>query len=86
MTISIQKIEWIGKKVKIVKSQNKTLTNIQGMIVDETKNTFTLLRKDVDKKIKIMKNICVFQINHNNKTYEIEGEKLLKRSEERIKA
>lgn len=79
----ITRQEWIGKEVTIIKSGNTTLKGLCGRITDETKNTFTLRTEKRDKKV--MKDVCVFQVEHNNKIYIIDGKELVKRSEDRIK-
>ncbi|MEK6907515.1 MAG: ribonuclease P protein subunit [Nanoarchaeota archaeon] len=43
----------IGKSIKVIDSKNKTLVNLQGTIIDETKNTITLQTEK--KQIKIIK-------------------------------
>ncbi len=79
----IGSIEWIGLNVKIRSSTNATLCGVVGKVVDETRNTFTLLTEN--KKKKVLKNACVFQIKFNNKDYVVDGKMLEKRPEERIK-
>lgn len=71
--------EYIGKKIKIIQSENKQQQNIEGKIIDETKNTFTIKTKS--KEIKIIKQGKTFEINGEK----IKGEKITKRPEERIK-
>ena len=73
------KDEFLGKKVKITSSSMKHQIGIEGIIVDETKNTFTILKQG--KEIKVLK---------SNKEFLIEGTKIIgnkikKRPEERIK-
>ena len=51
----------------------------QGLIVDESKNTFTILHRGEEKKV--LKNKRVFIIDGTL----IEGEKIAKKPEERIK-
>jgi RNase P/RNase MRP subunit p29 len=71
--------EFIGKNIKITKTKNKTLQNTEGKIIDETKNTFTI--KTQNKSITIMKDNNEFEINNQK----IEGRKITKRPEDRIK-
>lgn len=71
--------EYIGKKIKITKSENKQQENIEGKIIDETKNTFTIQTNK--KTIKIIKQGKTFEINGEK----INGDKITKRPEERIK-
>ncbi len=41
----------IGKKIKVTKSSNKQLENIEGTVTDETKNTITIETKKGIKKL-----------------------------------
>ncbi len=71
-----EKKELIGEKVEVTYNNQKH----EGIIIDETKNTITLKKKD--KKIKILKKSATLKIK--NKI--IEGKKITKRPEDRIKA
>lgn len=71
--------EFIGSKVKVIKATNKQQENIEGKIIDETKNTFTI--QTSKKTITITKNKKTFEINGQK----IEGDKITKRPEDRIK-
>jgi RNase P/RNase MRP subunit p29 len=71
--------EFIGKQVEILKSKNKQQEKLKGQIIDETKNTFTL--KTENKTITILKKDKTFTINKQK----IDGNKITKRPEERIK-
>jgi len=71
--------EFIGKTIEIVDSKNKEQKNIKGKIIDETKNTFTI--KTQNKTIKILKKDKKFKIENQK----IDGNKITKRPEERIK-
>lgn len=73
------KDEFLGKKIKIIKSPMKHQENLEGIIVDETKNTFTILTKDGEKKV--LKSKREFLIEETK----INGDKIQKRPEERIK-
>ena len=70
--------EYIGKKVKITKSKNKQHENLEGVIVDETKHTFKVKG---DKIRTILKKGNEFLIGSDR----IEGDKITKKPEERIK-
>ncbi|MFC1801118.1 ribonuclease P protein subunit [Nanoarchaeota archaeon] len=72
---SVYKGELIGKTIKITDSKNPSEIGIEGKITDETKNLLIMENKKFFKK-----NIT---IKLNNQI--IEGKKLLKRPEERIK-
>ena len=73
------KEELIGKKVTIVDSTNASLKGVEGTIIDETMNTFSI---ETDGKVKtVVKDQCVFDIE--GKT--ISGKDIMHRPEERIK-
>jgi RNase P/RNase MRP subunit p29 len=71
--------EFIGKQIEIIKSQNIEQEKIKGKIIDETKNTFKI--KTQNKTISILKKDKTFIIDKQK----IDGNKISKRSEERIK-
>jgi ribonuclease P protein subunit POP4 len=73
------KQEFIGKQVEITQSKNKEQKNIQGKIIDETKNTFKI--KTEKKIITILKKDKEFKIDNQK----IDGNKITKKPEERIK-
>jgi ribonuclease P protein subunit POP4 len=71
------KKELIGMNVKVIGKE------IQGKIIDETKNMFTIKSKEGIKKI-IKKN-SKMEFKVNNEKIVIEGKKLVARPEDRIK-
>lgn len=73
------KEELIGKKIKIIDSKNPQLIGVEGTIIDESKNMLSI-EKD-GKVIQIVKDQCVFDVEGQT----VEGEKIAKRPEERIK-
>ena len=75
--------EFIGKKAKVVEAANKDLENIQGIIIDETKHLF-VVETNVGIK-KVPKKGSTFQIEMENKKFNINGDLLLASPEERIK-
>lgn len=79
----ILRIEWIGKEVKIVDSTNKQNIKIKGKIINETKNMFIIKTEQGEKKI--MKSNNLFQIEYDNKKFNVKGNALLFSPEERIK-
>jgi ribonuclease P protein subunit POP4 len=84
VTPAIIKHEFIGLQTKIVKSSNPTYTKISGKVIDETKNTFTILHKGEKKKI--VKEIAVFHFTFPDGTIvEINGKLLVGRPEDRLK-
>lgn len=80
----IVKIELIGLNVEIIDAKNKSLIGIKGKIIDETKNIIFVETKDKGIK-KIIKNQVKILIEYQNKKYQINGEILASRPEERIK-
>ena len=72
------KTELIGKKIKIIESNNKNSIGKAGIVV-ETKN---MLSVEIDgKEIKVIKDQCVFEIEGKK----ISGKDIAKKPEERIK-
>lgn len=77
--------EFIGLKVKVVKSTNSSCVGLSGIVIDETRNTFRILHKDGGEKILIKEN-CVFHFTLPDKTVvEIDGKALVGRPEDRVK-
>lgn len=73
--------ELIGEMIQVVHSSQKQLEGLQGKIVDETKSTFTLEQDGKTKKL--LKNTITFRLQSSGLI--IDGKKLLRRAEERIK-
>lgn len=79
MNTDVIHAEWIGKKTRIIKATNKNLEKIEGVIVDETKNTITI---ETEHGIKnVQKHETVFEIEGQ----EVIGDKVLTSPENRIK-
>jgi len=70
--------EWIGKYAKVISSTNQSL-GIEGMIVDETRNTVVIETQKGVKKVQ--KHGTVFEIEGE----EVSGDDVLAAPEERIK-
>ena len=79
----ILRMEFIGNEVEIVKARNSRLKGVKGKIINETKNMITIKTDEGLKKV--IKDQAVFRMNFNNKTFEIEGRKLVNRPEDRLK-
>ena len=71
--------EWVGKHGKVVQATNENLIGIEGVVVDETKNTITFETKQGEKKVP--KKGTVFAING----HKIIGDNVVVAPEERIK-
>ena len=79
MAINSIRDEFIGESLEIVNSTNKSLIGIKGIIVDETLATFKI---EYNNSIKvILKNGSIFKIG----SIEVQGSKIIKRPEDRIK-
>lgn len=79
----LERHELIGLICEVVDAENKNLIGIKGKIIDETRNTLQI-QTSKEKKV-IIKNQVTLKVTINNKTIQINGEKLVKRPEERIK-
>ena len=72
----------IGKTITIVDSSNQSLKNLEGKVIDETKNTIKITDKKNSEKT-LIKNQITFKVS--NSDIVVDGKKLSKRIEERIK-
>ena len=77
------KEELIGLTVTIVDSKNSKNINMEGKIVDETKNMIIIKTKHGEKKL--IKNQNTFGIEFENGKEIIEGSLLVARPQDRIK-
>ena len=71
--------ELIGLEARIIDSRNKHNIGIKGKITDETKNTLR-----IGEKIILKKDVTI-EIKTDDQNITIEGKKLLKSPEERLK-
>lgn len=84
VTPDIIRYEFIGTEGKISKSPHADYIGIHGEVIDETKNTFTILHKAKAKRI--VKNSAVFNFKFSDGTViEIDGKLLVGRPEDRLK-
>ena len=84
VTSDIIRHEFIGTEGKIAKSQNTSQVGIRGEVIDETKNTFTILHERKPKNV--IKNSAVFNFKFSDGTIvEIDGKLLVGRPEDRLK-
>ena len=74
--------EIIGLETTIFDSKNKQLIGLYGKIIFETKNMIEM--ETCNEKRKIPKTICSFMFENDGKEIKIEGNKLMKRSHERL--
>jgi ribonuclease P protein subunit POP4 len=73
--------ELIGEKINIVDSDNSSLLGMEGTIVNETKNTLKICLGDKTKTV--LKSVIKFKLLSTGAI--IDGKKIIKRSEERLK-
>ena len=84
VTASIVQHEFIGLETKVVRSSNPHVVGISGKVVDETRNTFTILQND-DRKV-VIKDTAVFEfVMPDGTVVEIDGKIIVGRPEDRIK-
>lgn len=82
---SIIQHEFIGFESKVVNSSNPDIVGITGKVVDETRNTFTILNKDGEKKIVIKDTAIIEFVTLDGTVVEIDGKVIMGRPEDRIK-
>ncbi|TRO51416.1 ribonuclease P protein subunit [Candidatus Bathyarchaeota archaeon] len=84
VTPDIIRQEFIGTEGKITESTHFGYIGIRGKVIDETRNTFTILHKRKAKSV--VKNMAVFNFKFIDGTIvEIDGRLLVGRAEDRIK-
>lgn len=84
VTPDIIRVEFIGTSAKVAKSKSRACVNMQGKIVDETRNTFTILHQGERKRI--IKEISTFHFKLCDGTVvEIDGKLLVGKPEDRLK-
>lgn len=85
VTPAILQHEFIGLNAKVVKSSQPSYVGIAGKIIDESRNTFTILGENGKRKI-ILKKGTIFQFVLPDETVvEIDGKVLVGRPEARVK-
>lgn len=86
MTVSpsIIQHEFIGLEATVVKSSNPDAIGITGNIVDETRNTFTILNDNIQRVI--VKGISVFDfVLSDGIVVELDGKVMMGRPEDRLR-
>jgi ribonuclease P protein subunit POP4 len=84
VTPDIIRGEFIGREAKVSKSTHSGYVGLSGKVIDETRNTFTILHKG--KRKKIIKDLAIFHFKFSDGTVvEIDGKLLLGRPEDRLK-
>jgi len=77
--------ELIGLEVEVARCTDPTMEGLKGKIVDETKNTFVILLKDKQKRVRVPKISSLFRFLIEGKEYTIDGKEIMFRPEDRIK-
>ncbi len=81
---NLLKHEIIGLDTRVAGSTNKQLVGLKGRIIDETRNTITIL--DGKRKQIVPKDVAVLRIRLPDGTWiEVDGKKLVGRPEDRVK-
>ena len=84
VTPDIIRHEFIGTEGKIAKSPHADYLGIHGRVINETKNTFTIMHKGKAKNV--IKNSAIFNFKFSDgTTVEIDGKLLTGRPEDRLK-
>jgi ribonuclease P protein subunit POP4 len=84
VTPDIIQYEFIGTEAKVSKSTHPGYVGILGKIIDETRNTFTILHEE--KRKKVIKGSAVFHFKFSDGTIvEIDGKLLVGKPEDRLK-
>ena len=80
MTNALLHQSWIGRDMTVTSSPDKALVGRNGLVVDETRETITILEND--REVVLGKNSIEFEIGSSNAT--IVGTLVRQRSEDRI--
>jgi len=84
VTPDVIRYEFIGTEAKVSKSTHPGYVGISGKIIDETRNTFTILHEG--KRKKVIKDSTFFNFKFSDGTIlEIDGKILVGRPEDRLK-
>jgi ribonuclease P protein subunit POP4 len=84
VTPDLIRYEFIGTEAKVSKSKHSGYVGLSGRIIDETRNTFTILNER--KRRTVLKDSSVFHFKFSDGTIvEIDGKILVGRPEDRLK-
>jgi ribonuclease P protein subunit POP4 len=84
VTPDIIRCELIGTEAKVAKSRHNCNVGLSGKVMDETRNTFTILHEG--KRKTLLKETSVFDFRFSDGTVvEIDGKLLVGRPEDRLK-
>jgi ribonuclease P protein subunit POP4 len=84
ITPDVVRCEFIGTQAKIHRSSHPESMGISGRVVDETRNTFSILQKTKCKIVTKQSNIFRFMFPDHT-VVEIDGKMLVGRPEDRLK-
>ena len=70
----------VGKKIVVVEAKNPTNLSKEGIVRKETRNTIVL-----DDGKTLLKNQVVIEVHHNNTKTKIDGIKIMRKIEEKLK-
>ena len=83
-TSNIIQDEFIGIESRVTKSSNFDSVGITGKIINETRNTFTILQNN--RKKVVIKDTSIFNfVMPDNTIIEMDGKAIIGRPEDRIK-
>jgi ribonuclease P protein subunit POP4 len=84
VTPDIVRYEFIGTQAKVAQSTHKDYEGIGGLVVGETRNTFSL--KSEGKTKSVIKESAIFNFRFDDGTVvEVDGKLLVGRPEDRLK-
>jgi len=84
VTPEIIRYEFIGTEAQVSKSVHPNYVGLFGRVIDETRNTFTILHRE--KRKKVIKDSSTFHFKFPDGTIvEIDGKILVGRPEDRLK-
>ena len=84
VTPELIRYEFIGTEAEVSKSKHSGYVGLSGKIIDETRNTFTILHEG--KRKTVLKDSSIFHFKFSDGTIvEIDGKILLGRPEDRLK-
>ncbi len=84
VTPSIVQQEFIGLEARVAESPNPHYVGIEGRVINETRNTFTIMQDH--KRKTVVKDQAVFHFTLADATVvEIDGKMLVRRPENRLK-
>ena len=84
VTTDIIRDEFIGTEGRVAENRHADYVGVSGKVVNETKNTFTIMQKGKQKSV--IKEAAVFHFKFSDGTIvEIDGKLLAGRPEDRLK-